>query len=73
MSYHSVSIFHHNKPSISRESAKSELAASWNIISSATAVKPVGDKRKVRLGIRQKRCYCDRCLLGIFDTLTDFY
>ena len=64
----SVAIFHHNNPSsISRENAKSELAAKQNISSSAAAVESIGDERKVSLGIWQNGYYCDGCLLVSFD------
>ena len=63
----SVSIFHHNSPSsISRENAKSELAAKRSSSSSAAVVSP---------GIWQKGYLCDDCLLVSFnlDNLLDFF
>ncbi len=48
----SVSNFYHNSPaSISRENAKSELAAKQNISSLAAAVESIGYECKVRPGI----------------------
>ena len=59
----SVSIFyHHNPVSISRENAKSELAAKRSNSSSATVVELTYDKRKISPGIWQNGCYYDSCL-----------
>ena len=67
----SISIFHHNSPSsISRENAKSELAAKRSSSSSAVVVEITDDERKVSPGIWQNGCYCSGCLLVSFNLNT---
>ena len=64
----SVFIFHHNNYlSVSRQDAKSELAAKRSNSSSAAMVESIDDERKISPGIWQNGCCCDGCLLVSFD------